>query len=91
MFHDYYLCAPDEATLRAALYDEEGNQLIDGDIDLIGTISEPTGETDEEGNPLFEAVAGYHANLRRREPLPEGELSGLLVTPETPSCVWFGS
>lgn len=90
-FHDYYLCAADEATLTAALYDEEGNPLVEGDIDVIGTIYEQTG-VDGEGEPIMAAIAGYHANLRRREPLADGELDGLLIpTPSTPSCVWFGS
>lgn len=88
--HDYYLCAADEATLKAALYDEDGNQLVEGDIDLIGTIHEQTG-TDDEGEPVYTTVEGYHANLRRREPLAEGELDGLLIpTPSSPSRVWAG-
>lgn len=91
MFNDYYLCAADEATLNAALYDEEGNQLVEGDIDVIGTIYEQTG-VDGEGEPIMAAIAGYHANLRRREPLPENELDGLLIpAPATPSRVWAGS
>ena len=95
MFHDYYLYAADEAALMAALYDDEGAQLVEGDIAIIGTISEPTGATttDEEGNevPVFAAVPGYHANLRRREPLPDGVLTDcLLPAPATPHCVWLG-
>jgi hypothetical protein len=78
-------------------YDEEGNPVGDYewqrvgqyDLDIIGAIFKPTGETDEEGNPEMEPLDGYHANIRgiteeQAEQLPT------IAAPTTPMRVWAG-
>jgi len=84
-----YLKAANEAALYAAL---EAAGLVTADPDaeiegrkgyrhnvflsVIGTISQPTGELDAEGNPVYAPIEGFHANIyapitdEQREMLP---------------------
>lgn len=66
------------------------------DLDIIGVIFKPTGETGEDANgeyQIVEPLEGYHANLR----MWGGELSDeqkaalpLIEKPNTPTRVWAG-
>jgi hypothetical protein len=66
-----YLKATDEASLYAAL-EAAGIVTLQDDayipasgvfLDIIGTISLPTGEVDAEGNTLSAPIFGYYANI----------------------------
>jgi hypothetical protein len=61
-------------------------------IDIIGTIYNPTGEatTNEDGMevPVMVALAGYHVNVRHREQALE--LDAYAVTPTNPRRIWAG-
>lgn len=59
----------------------------DGDI---GTLYAPTGDFDESGVPVLEALQGYHVNglwCGAEADLP-AELSAFRVYPESPLRVW---
>jgi hypothetical protein len=78
-------------------FDEEGNGVGDFawqrvgqyDLDIIGVIYKPTGETDEEGNPVMEPIEGYHANIRG---ITDGEAEQLptIPKPNHPMRIWAG-
>lgn len=99
---DYRLRFDSEEQAKSVLYriegvvfDEEGNITDNGYdvpnydcIDIIGAIYKPTGETDEEGNPVMADVGGYHVNVRNYSPA-QG-LDAYLVTPNNPVRVWAG-
>ena len=61
-------------------------------IDIIGTIYNPTGEiiTNEDGFevPVMVALDGYHVNVRHKEQAPE--LDAYAVTPTNPRRIWAG-
>jgi hypothetical protein len=57
-------------------------------IDIIGAIYKPTGETDAEGNPVMADVGGWHCNIRNFKPAPE--LSAYTVTPTNQYRKWAG-
>jgi hypothetical protein len=59
------------------------------DLDVIGTIFKPTGETDEEGNPVMQALAGFHANIRGITAEQAAQLP-TIAAPTTPMRVWAG-
>jgi hypothetical protein len=101
---DFNLRFPDEATTRELLGEalnanreaEDGSIVIacfttEHAIDLIGTISNPAvvGADGVEIKPA-KAVSGWHVNVRllNDQELPEA-LAPYLVTPSTPSRVWF--
>ena len=101
---DYALRFPDEATARTLIGSalnanreaEDGSTVIacfttEHAIDLIGTIYKPTA-LDSNGVEITpaKAVSGWHVNVRllNDQPLPEA-LIPYLVTPSTPSRVWF--
>lgn len=80
-----------------AEFDEDGNGVGDFewqrvgqyDLDVIGVIFKPTGETDAEDNAVMEALDGYHANIRGIT----AEQAALLPTiekPNSPVRVWAG-
>ena len=68
--------SPDEATfwaswVTAGIVDEDGNFTaeypgiqISSQTDQGWTPTRPTGAVDEDGNPIFEPVPGWHANVR---------------------------
>jgi hypothetical protein len=66
-----YLKATDEAALFVALeaagivtlQDDEHVPASGVFLDVIGTISLPTGEVDAEGNAISAPIPGYHANV----------------------------
>ena len=101
MNHDYLLKFESETQANSVLYtqvpttfDEEGeptewmNKPNYDNIDIIGTIYKPTGETDEEGNPIMEALDGYHVNVRNYS--PTDTLDTYIVVPKNPVRTWAG-
>ncbi len=96
MYYDYLCKFESEAQAKSVLYrkegvteDNEGYDVPNYDmIDIIGAIYKPTGETDEEGNPVMADVGGYHANIRNFKPAPE--LSAYTVTPTNQYRKWAG-
>tara|TARA_R110000772_G_scaffold69073_2_gene152825 strand:- start:989 stop:1327 length:339 start_codon:yes stop_codon:yes gene_type:complete len=61
-------------------------------IDIIGTIYNPTGEatTNEDGFevPVMVALDGYHVNIRHNT--EASELDAYAVTPTNPRRIWMG-
>jgi hypothetical protein len=104
MYYDYLCKFESEAQAKSVLYRKEGaveaNEELgveanDGYdvpnydmIDIIGAIYKPTGETDEEGNPVMADVGGWHCNIRNFKPAPE--LSAYTVTPTNQYRKWAG-
>jgi hypothetical protein len=81
-------------------FDEEGNPVGDFewskvgeyDLDIIGVIYKPTGETGEDENGEYEIVEpidGYHANIRG---ITEEQAAQLpqITAPDTPYRIWAG-
>jgi len=65
-----YLKATDESALYVALQnalivsqDDEHVPASGVFLDVIGTISLPTGEVDAEGNAISAPIPGFHANI----------------------------
>jgi hypothetical protein len=101
---DYALRFSDEATARTLIGSalnanreaEDGSTVIacftaEHAIDLVGIITKPAvaGADGMEIKPA-KVVPGWHVNVRllNDPPLPEA-LAPYLVTPSTPSRVWF--
>jgi len=94
---DLYLRAATETAMNSALIDagivvgQDGQlQPTEGvSIDVIGTIIRIIGE-DENGEPVTEAVQGWHANLRAI--LTQDQIDGLagitIEQPAQPYRVW---
>ena len=74
---DYYLKFTSEEQAAAALEGYEGS------VDVIGTIYERTGGTDEE--PVMAAIPGWHVNVRGPELTA---LTRFAVLVDTPYRVW---
>jgi len=102
---DYYLKATGPATLNEALLaagimaqvlatesNPGGLQLMhDAHLDVIGTITKPTGsmiEVDGESQPELAVVSGFHANLRATLTLAQVALLPIIPAPSTPTRVW---
>lgn len=78
---DYYLRTTNHAALISALQsanllDEDQNCIHD--LSIIGTIYEPTGRTLDDEQEM-QAIDGYHANLRTREPLTADQMALLPI------------
>lgn len=98
---DLYLKFTDEAAATAVLYtlhpevtDENGVVTAEAytaanyaNIDTIGAIYKPTGETDAEGNPVMAPENGWHVNVRvaDEDPTP---LEQYAVRPTAPRRIW---
>jgi hypothetical protein len=81
-------------------FDEEGNPVGDFellrvgqfDLDVIGPIFKPTGQTttiDGEEVPTMEQLDGYHANIRGITP-EQAELLPTIDAPANPVRMWAG-
>jgi hypothetical protein len=61
-------------------------------LDIIGTIYKPTGQTTEDSNgftvPVMEAIDGFHANLLADLTTEQQSLLPLIDAPATPVRVW---
>lgn len=102
--NDYYLSFEDEAQANAVLYtevpvefDEEGNAAkFDtrrnfANIDTIGVIQKPTGETIEQDGmavPVVAPIPGWHVNVRLADEEDGASLLPFAVNPATPMRVW---
>jgi len=101
---DLYLSFPDEAAAKAVLYRIEGaveatedTEAVEGyevpnyaNIDTIGIIYKPTGETTEQDGvavPVMAPVEGWHVNVRVVDEDAEA-LQAFEVHPATPLRVW---
>ena len=100
---DYHLKFTDESQAKSILYRKEGvveaneefgieaNEGYDvpnfDNIDIIGVIYKPTGELDEDDNPILAPLDGWHVNVRH-----EGEvaLDEYVVYPTQPVRIWAG-
>jgi hypothetical protein len=69
--------------------DYEWSRVGQYDLDVIGTIYKPTGETDEEGSPVMEALNGYHANIRGITD-EQAALLPTIAKPNSPVRMWAG-
>jgi hypothetical protein len=102
---DLYLSFPDEAAAKAVLYRIEGaveatedTEAVEGyevpnyaNIDTIGIIYKPTGETTEQDGvdvPVMAPVEGWHVNVRVVEGEDTEALQAFEVHPATPLRVW---
>ena len=104
---DLYLSFPDEVAARAVLYRIEGAQpgdpennvpAVEGyempnytNIDTIGVIYKPTGntvETDDGPMPEMAPLEGWHVNIRLMPGEDAAVLEPFVVTPKTPVRVW---
>lgn len=99
---DLYLAFPDQAAADAVLYtvhdavtDEDGNVTIEAyvtpnyaNIDTLGVIYKPTGETDAEGNAVMASIDGWHVNVRVVDSEEDSALKSFQVTPKIPVRVW---
>lgn len=91
---DFYLRAPDRATMDAALAsvrDAQGNPLEDICIDVIPTVTSVTGQN-PDGSPIITADPGYHVNVRFLADPTQAQLDALasvtIATPASPYRVW---
>jgi hypothetical protein len=60
-------------------------------LDIIGTIQKPTGETAEVNGftvPVMENIEGFHANLMANLTQEQKEMLPLIEAPATPVRVW---
>jgi hypothetical protein len=102
---DLYLSFPDQAAADAVLYRIEGaveatedTEAVEGyevanfaNIDTIGIIYKPTGETTEQDGmdvPVMAALPGWHVNVRLAEGEDAQALEVFEVHPATPLRVW---
>ena len=98
---DLCLRFPDEATANGILYTPitlgEGESEVTTpfpnyrNIDTIGIIYKPTGETlqGEDGEyPEMAPVEGWHVNVRLMPDEDSTELAPFVVTPTNPVRVW---
>lgn len=101
---DFYLKFADKEqalpvlyTVTPAVVDEENNVVAEeqvtpkfANIDVIGTIYQATEAVDEEGNPVMEALDGYHVNVRAVAGEDTASLDEYAVFPQQPRRVWAG-
>lgn len=104
---DLYLSFTDEAAAKAVLYrtkgavaadPEMGVEAVEGyevanyrNIDTIGVIYKPTGETTEQDGmavPVMAAIPGWHVNVRVSEDEDAAALQPYQINPATPMRVW---
>jgi hypothetical protein len=104
---DYYLKFTNKEEADAVLYriegaveanEEMGAEAVEGylvanydNIDIIGTIYNPTGEVETIEDmevPVMVALDGYHVNVRHSVEAPE--LNAYAVTPTNPRRIWAG-
>lgn len=87
---DLYLKFPDAATAQAALYD--GETPLFRNIDVIGVISKPTGDTlvasDGTSYSAVAPIPGWHVNVRLVDGKDGTALEQYAVTPTTPCRIW---
>ena len=101
--NDFLIKLTNEAAMLTVLsqfYNEEGefvSNTADYAIDVIGTISEPTGNTltDDDGMeyPEMQALDGWHVNIRLSSDAMRDAVEALDVsvgvTPDAPKRMWL--
>ena len=102
---DKFLSFADEAAAKAVLYRiegaveaSEGVEAVEGyevanyrNIDTIGVIYKPTGETTEQDGmavPVMAPIAGWHVNVRLMPDEDGSALESFSVFPVTPMRIW---
>jgi len=91
---DYLYKFPDEQTAQTALadyYDAEAGWKTGGEgyaLDVVGILTEQTEQLDEEGQPIFAVLDGWHVNLRVSDDRPD-PAAEYAVTPTTQRRVWL--
>jgi hypothetical protein len=104
---DKYLSFESEAAAKAVLYriegavdadPEQGIEASEGtevanyaNIDTVGIIYKPTGETTEQDGmdvPVMAALPGWHVNVRLNEGEDAQALEAFAVAPRKPARVW---
>lgn len=93
-FYDYWLRGESKESIYNALL--TANISIHpttvSSFDFIGQIWKKTEIFDENENPIFEPIDGWHANLRLSHPLSEKQLNDLshilIERPNNPTRVW---
>lgn len=107
MYRDLYLKFSSDAEARSVIFKIVGAVLADPgrgieavpgaqvlayrNIDILGTICEPTGETQLVNGmqvPVTAPIDGFHVNVRLGEDEDETPLIPYKVYPKTPSRVW---
>ncbi len=84
--NDFFLKFDSEEQAKNVLYSED--KPLFKNIDVIGTIYVPSQNIDEEGNPIMEAVQGYHVNIRSLEDEDTTMLEPFSLVPNHPVRVW---
>ena len=81
-------------TVTPAVLDEESNVVSEetvkpnfANIDVLGTIYEPTAEVDTDGYPIMIALDGWHVNVRVIDE-DYSALEPYKVSPTQPRRVW---
>ena len=82
---DYFLKFQDEQEAITVLESIESGILA---TDTIGTIYKPVMQTDEDGNPIMEAISGWHVNVRSYTPIETLDVYKIDPEPLTPIRVW---
>lgn len=83
---DLFLKFTSEAQANSVLYKADGEPKYTN-ISVIGLIYKPTGQTDNEGNPVMSALDGWHVNLRVIDE-EATELEQYAIIPTNPVRVW---
>lgn len=84
--NDFFLKFDSEEQAKSILYNED--KPLFKNIDVIGTIYVPSQNIDEEGNPIMEAIQGYHVNIRKLEGEDTTILEPFSLVPNHPVRVW---
>lgn len=99
---DLYLRTQDESEMTQALQsaglyttDEETGELVldtgtQTDVSIIGEMQEQTGTETVDGEevPVYQAVPGWHVNVRSYDQAVIDALQPLAIEPNTPQRVW---
>jgi hypothetical protein len=101
MYQDLYLSFESEEAANTVLFTkvptdwDEDDEVVAWEtrpnyqnIDIIGIIYKPTGESDEEGYDLMYPLPGWHVNVRLVAGEDVAVLEPFKVEPSTPMRVW---
>ena len=86
MLQDYETNEKGEEVPVGGPYLPHGNKGQGFDIIVLGAISKPTGEVNEEGDPIMKQLVGWHVDILTSS-VPEN-LEAYLIEPQNPvHCV----
>jgi len=86
---DFYLKFESQEQAQSILFDGEAPNF--SNIDIIGTMYEPTGsmiETEDGDVPEMQPIDGWHVNVRATGNEDTTALEPFAVTPSQPRRVW---